>query len=168
MTRMDRLRNRLALGAAYLKGDPSPGGYPLDLTLELTNRCDLGCVMCPRNWSGRAVGDMDIGLFRSIIDQAALGSVSGALSYTVDSTIWGVEMNVLAQKVQSDLNEVGMNLTLDGLPSSTALQKYRDGKDQIGVWSWAADYPDTDGFAMTFRNRYGYVGIRYMNLIQRV
>jgi peptide/nickel transport system substrate-binding protein len=90
---------------------------------------------------------------RSLIDQAALGSIAGALSYTVDSTIWGVEMNVLAQKVQSDLAEVGMNLSLDGLPSSTALQKYRDGKDQVGVWSWAADYPDASDFLVYLPGR---------------
>ncbi|MFN7955083.1 MAG: radical SAM protein [bacterium] len=64
-------RNRLALSWAYLRGDPDPGGWPMELTVELTNRCDLGCIMCPRNWSGRRVGDMDLGLFRRIVDQAA-------------------------------------------------------------------------------------------------
>ncbi|HET7093141.1 MAG TPA: ABC transporter substrate-binding protein [Thermomicrobiales bacterium] len=90
---------------------------------------------------------------RSLIDQAGLGAINGALSYTADSTIWGVQANVLAQKVQSDLGEVGMNLTLDGLPSSTALQKYRDGKDQIGTWSWAADYPDASDFLVYLPGR---------------
>ncbi len=64
-------RNRVALSWAYLRGDPDPGGWPMDLTIELTNRCDLGCIMCPRNWSGRRVGDMDLALFRRIVDQAA-------------------------------------------------------------------------------------------------
>ncbi|HEX5499113.1 MAG TPA: ABC transporter substrate-binding protein, partial [Thermomicrobiales bacterium] len=32
---------------------------------------------------------------RSLSDQAALGTVSGALSYTGDSTIWGVQTNIL-------------------------------------------------------------------------
>lgn len=67
----DRLLNRLRLTRAYLSGDPDPGGWPMELTLELTNRCDLGCIMCPRNWAGRAPGDMDLGLFRSVVDQAA-------------------------------------------------------------------------------------------------
>ncbi len=71
MNSWQRLRNRLQLTSAYALGNPSPGGWPMELTLELTNRCDLGCIMCPRNWSGRPVGDMDLGLFRSIVDQAA-------------------------------------------------------------------------------------------------
>lgn len=66
-----QLVNRLRLTGAYAMGEPAPGGWPLELTIELTNRCDLACVMCPRNWSGRPVGDMDLALFRRIVDQAA-------------------------------------------------------------------------------------------------
>ena len=55
-------------------------------------------------------------------------------------------MSLLAQKVQADLNAAGMRITLNGLPRTTALQLYRDGKNQLGVWSWAADYPDGNDF----------------------
>lgn len=37
--------------------------------LELTNRCPFTCVMCPRGEMERPLGDMDPGLFRSLIDQ---------------------------------------------------------------------------------------------------
>jgi peptide/nickel transport system substrate-binding protein len=90
---------------------------------------------------------------RDLIAKAGVGAVSGALSYASDSTIWGVEMNVLAQKIQSDLAEVGITMTLDGLPTTTSLQKYRDGKDQVGVWSWAADFPDAADFLVYLPGR---------------
>jgi peptide/nickel transport system substrate-binding protein len=90
---------------------------------------------------------------RSLIAESGLDAVSGALSYASDSTIWGVEMNVLAQKIQADLAEVGIALSLDGLPLTTSLQKYRDGKDQVGVWSWAADYPDASDFLVYLPGR---------------
>jgi peptide/nickel transport system substrate-binding protein len=90
---------------------------------------------------------------KSLIAESGLAAVSGALSYASDSTIWGVEMNVLAQKIQSDLAEVGIQLSLDGLPLTTSLQKYRDGKDQVGVWSWAADYPDASDFLVYLPGR---------------
>ena len=106
--------------------------------------------------SGATVTDQDKA--RSLIAEANLGSVSGELSYASDSTIWGVEMNILAQKVQSDLAEVGIDLALDGLSRSTALQKYRDGKDQVGVWSWAADFPDASDFLVYLPGR--TVGLR--------
>lgn len=90
---------------------------------------------------------------RSLISEAALDSVTGQLSYASDSVIWGVQMNVLAQKIQSDLAEVGIELELDGLPRSTALQKYRDAENQVGVWSWAADFPDTSNFLVYLPGR---------------
>ena len=94
----------------------------------------------------------------SLLAEAGLGDITGELSYASDSTIWGVEMNILAQKVQADLAEVGIEINLDGLPRTTALQKYRDGKDQLGVWSWAADYPDTSNFLVYLPGR--TVGLR--------
>jgi peptide/nickel transport system substrate-binding protein len=95
---------------------------------------------------------------RSLVSEAALDSVTGALSYASDSTIWGVQMNVLAQKIQSDLAEVGIELSLDGLPRTTALQKYRDAQNQVGVWSWAADFPDASNFLVYLPGR--TVGLR--------
>jgi peptide/nickel transport system substrate-binding protein len=95
---------------------------------------------------------------RSLIAEAALDAVTGQLSYASDSVIWGVQMNVLAQKIQSDLAEVGIDLALDGLPRSTALQKYRDAQNQVGVWSWAADFPDASNFLVYLPGR--TVGLR--------
>jgi peptide/nickel transport system substrate-binding protein len=95
---------------------------------------------------------------RSLVSESGLDSVTGALSFASDSVIWGVQMNVLAQKIQSDLAEVGIELTLDGLPRSTALQKYRDAQNQVGVWSWAADFPDTSNFLVYLPGR--TVGLR--------
>ncbi len=83
---------------------------------------------------------------RALLRQANLGEVKGALTYASDSTIWGIQMNLLAQKIQADLATVGIAVSLNGLPRATALQTYRDGKNQLGVWSWAADYPDGQNF----------------------
>ncbi len=83
---------------------------------------------------------------RGLLKEGNLGEVKGVITYSSDSTIWGVQMSLLAQKVQADLAAVGMSITLNGLPRTTALQLYRDGKNQIGIWSWAADYPDGNNF----------------------
>jgi peptide/nickel transport system substrate-binding protein len=83
---------------------------------------------------------------KALLREANLGEVKGAITYASDSTIWGVQMNLLAQKVQADLAAVGIAIALNGLPRTTALQLYRDGKNQLGVWSWAADYPDGQNF----------------------
>jgi peptide/nickel transport system substrate-binding protein len=83
---------------------------------------------------------------KALLREAGLGEVKGTLTYASDSTIWGVQMNLLAQKLQADLGAVGIAISLNGLPRAPALQAYRDGKTQITVWSWAADYPDGQNF----------------------
>jgi len=83
---------------------------------------------------------------RALLKEANLGEVKGTLTYATDSTIFGVQVGLLAQKIQADLTAVGITLALNGLPRATALQLYRDGKNQVSVWSWAADYPDGQNF----------------------
>ena len=103
-------------------------------------------VVFPGAMDPRQAPKMDRERARALLKEANLGEVKGALSYAADSTIWGIQMNLLAQKVQADLAAVGIAVTLSGLPRATALQAYRDGKNQISVWSWAADYPDGQNF----------------------
>lgn len=42
---------------------------PPQLGLDVTNRCNLNCIMCARQAMTRPVGDMDFGLFKRIIDE---------------------------------------------------------------------------------------------------
>jgi MoaA/NifB/PqqE/SkfB family radical SAM enzyme len=44
---------------------------PVELLIELTNACNLACVMCPNAQMKRGRGVMSMDLYRNIIDQAA-------------------------------------------------------------------------------------------------
>jgi peptide/nickel transport system substrate-binding protein len=83
---------------------------------------------------------------RALVQESGLGSVKGKLSYASDQISHGIPVALLAQKIQADLAAVGITLDLDGLPVVTSLQLYRSGKNQFGVWAWAADYPDPSDF----------------------
>jgi len=83
---------------------------------------------------------------KALLKEASLGGAKGVITYGSDQIIFGVQMALLAQKIQSDLAAVGMNISLNGLPRVAALQLYRDGKNQLGIWSWAADWPDGSNF----------------------
>jgi len=63
--------NRFWLAYSYLKREPISRGLPNEITVELTNYCNLRCIMCPRNKMKRKVGFMDMKLFKKIIDEAA-------------------------------------------------------------------------------------------------
>jgi peptide/nickel transport system substrate-binding protein len=64
------------------------------------------------------------------------------LNYPSDASINGVDFNQLAQKVQVQLKKIGINADLAPAPTATELDKYRNGKEQIGLWYNGPDYPD--------------------------
>jgi peptide/nickel transport system substrate-binding protein len=70
------------------------------------------------------------------------GSQSVSLEYPSDLTINGVPFATLAQKVQANLQAIGINVTLAGSPTGTWLTSYRSGKMAFGLSLWGPDYPD--------------------------
>jgi peptide/nickel transport system substrate-binding protein len=88
----------------------------------------------------------DLARARALLKESGLADVKGKFQYSSDAIQFGVPTSLIAQKIQSDLARVGIALTLDGLPTATSLTTYRAGKDQFGVWGWAADYPDASDF----------------------
>jgi len=64
------------------------------------------------------------------------------LEYPSDLTINGVPFATLAQKVQSNLQAIGIKVDLSGSPTGTWLTNYRSGKMAFGLSLWGPDYPD--------------------------
>src|SRR5690606_32148382 len=63
------------------------------------------------------------------------------LSYP-DYTAFGVNMNTNAQKIQADLAEVGINVTLNPGELQVSLEEYRNGRQGFGYWFWGPDILD--------------------------
>ncbi len=59
-----------------------------------------------------------------------------------DMSVGGVPLQPIAEKVQAQLKKVGVKITLKPGPSATAIDDYRAGKDDMGMWYWGSDYPD--------------------------
>jgi len=53
------------------RNNPEYFRFPERITVELTNRCNLRCFMCPRNKVNMKLGDMDVDLFKKIVDEAS-------------------------------------------------------------------------------------------------
>lgn len=64
------LRQRVAQARAFWSGR-TQAPPPVELVVEVTNSCNLACVMCPRSSMQRPVGRMDLALFRRLVDEAA-------------------------------------------------------------------------------------------------
>ena len=59
-----------------------------------------------------------------------------------DFTWQGVNMNTNAQKIQSDLAEVGITVTLQPAELQVALDQYRNGDQGFAYWFWGPDILD--------------------------
>lgn len=51
-----------------------PPDFPIKVQLEITNRCNLRCIMCTRNQMRRPLGDMSLEVFRRVADEVAVES----------------------------------------------------------------------------------------------
>ncbi|MFN8498792.1 MAG: ABC transporter substrate-binding protein [Anaerolineae bacterium] len=66
------------------------------------------------------------------------------LQYPTKFARAGLDFDLLAQKVQADLAEVGIKVTLKPGDLQTELANYRAGNEGFGLWTWGADFPDTN------------------------
>ena len=103
-------------------------------------------TMLPGSLPTAAAPKTDRERAKSLLKESGLGAVKGVFSYSSDAIQFGIPTALLAQKIQADLATVGIDLALNGLPTVTSLTLYRAGKDQFGVWGWAADYADATDF----------------------
>jgi peptide/nickel transport system substrate-binding protein len=84
----------------------------------------------------------DLTKARSELAASGVGGETFTLEYPSDLTINGVAFATLAQRVQANLQEIGVNVQLAGAPVGTWLDKYRSGKMAFGLSLWGPDYPD--------------------------
>jgi peptide/nickel transport system substrate-binding protein len=84
----------------------------------------------------------DLNRARSELAASGVGGETFTLEYPSDLTINGVAFATLAQRVQANLQEIGVKVNLAGAPVGTWLDKYRQGKMAFGLSLWGPDYPD--------------------------
>ncbi len=59
------------LYAEHFFRDLASGDFPLRVSVETTNHCNLRCPYCPREESGRGFGNMELATFDSLVAQCA-------------------------------------------------------------------------------------------------
>ncbi|MBB2910329.1 peptide/nickel transport system substrate-binding protein [Streptosporangium becharense] len=68
------------------------------------------------------------------------------LEYPSELTVNGLSFQPLAERIQANLKEVGITVELAPAPVATALDNYRNGKEEMGLWYWGPDYPDPSDY----------------------
>lgn len=139
--------------------DPEIGGPMSDPLVQLAVRYALDYEGYLALWGGVTPGtNLTVGLLgaygpdkaftrdveraRELLAEAGYADgLDVTLSYP-DFTNEGVDMNINAQKIQADLAEVGINVTLNPGEVQVALETYRTGQDGFSYWFWGPDILD--------------------------
>ena len=80
---------------------------------------------------------------KKLLADAGKTGTEVTLDYANDYTrLAGIDYNVLAQGIQTQLEAIGLKVTLNPTPTSTSLQRYVDGETEMALWSWPPDIAD--------------------------
>jgi peptide/nickel transport system substrate-binding protein len=70
----------------------------------------------------------------------------------------GIDFDIMAEKIQADLADVGIRAELNPAELQTALARYRAGEEELAFWLWGADYYDVNDYIEFLPE--GIVGLR--------
>jgi peptide/nickel transport system substrate-binding protein len=123
--------------------------YGLDYA-SLVNLAGKGAIQAPGVIPSMFLGSLpqsarvktDVAKAKAALAKSGVGDQQVTMIYPSDLTINGVPFTSMAQKIQSSLKGIGMNVELSGSPTSNWLNDYRSGKAAFGLSLWGPDYPD--------------------------
>ena len=143
-------RNRIGLLLSYIRRQAHAPAGPLTLAIESTAKCNLFCPMCPREYLYFPPRDMELSLFRKIIDEAKdflefavpYGTGEPLLNPEIYDMIaycrqlgvpTGISTNatILNEKASRRLIEAGLDYIIFAFDGATreTFEKYRKGAD---------------------------------------
>lgn len=88
----------------------------------------------------------DVEAAKAALAASGVGDQPLVISFGSDYAVGGQDMGLFAQKIQSDLEEIGMTIELDGAPTQVSRTANQDGKVQAALWPFPPDYADASQF----------------------
>ncbi len=127
--------------------------YGLDYTaiLELAGE---GAVQAPGVIPDTFIGALapDLAVVRDVpraqeaLARCGCEGTAVQLEYPSDLTANGLAFGPIAERIAANLDEVGISIELVPAPVGPALENYRAGAEQMGLWLWNPDYPDPQDY----------------------
>ena len=118
--------------------------FPKRVTVELTNKCNLSCKMCPRKFLKNEIGFMEFYLFKKIIDEVSLININTPLvpffrgesllhpnflnmiKYAKDKGIKPIQLATNATLLSSNISEELIKMKLDFISFSLHLKNEKE------------------------------------------
>jgi peptide/nickel transport system substrate-binding protein len=84
----------------------------------------------------------DVAKAKELMKKAGFEQGFKAVFEVPTQTVEGMDLPTLAQKIQSDLKSINVDVEIKTSDIMVALDPYRKGKQAISLWYWGPDYPD--------------------------
>ena len=88
----------------------------------------------------------DLDRAKAALDASGYDGETITLEFPNDNPIGGVEFTPVAERVQSQLQEIGLEVNLAPAPFATQIDPYVDGKEAFSLWYWGPDFADSSSF----------------------
>ncbi len=88
----------------------------------------------------------DLAKAKAALAASGLGHPTVTMVYPSDLSVNGISLGDLAARVQQQLAQVGITVKLQGQSIQVALDSYRAGKEEMGLWYWGPDFPDPSDY----------------------
>ena len=136
-----QFRNRLGLLGSYIFRRPRVSGGPLTLAIESTAKCNLFCPMCPRENIYFPPKDMDLPLFRKIIDEGK-DYLEFAVPYGVGEPLLNPEIYEMLAYCRSVGVPTGISTNATLLTEESSRRLISSGLDYI-IFAFDGATPET-------------------------
>lgn len=90
--------------------------------------------------------EQDLDRAEAALAEAGYTGETLKLQFPNDYPVGGVEFTPLAERVQAQLKDAGINVELAPAPFATELDAYVNGTEGFGLWFWGPDYADSANF----------------------
>ena len=88
---------------------------------------------------------------KTAFDACGIKDTPVSIGYWGDGgAVNGLNFGSLAALVEEDLRAIGFKPKLTGAPIAVSLPLYRDNKEEMGLWLWGPDWPDSTNYTESF------------------
>ncbi len=102
----------------------------------------IGMAGSTEDLTGKIGYHRDVAKAKALLAEAGYpDGFSFELSYP-STSFGGIPYDVLAQKIQSDLAEVGIKMTLEPMTTTNFTSKFKGAQSVAAMWEWVPDIPD--------------------------
>jgi len=118
-----------------------PLDFPLSINIEVTNACNLRCVMCPREMSSKQVGFIKFDLFKKIIDECSNRRLKKIILHKDGEPLLHPELPEMVRYAKEANAADILSLTTNGilLDERLAVKLVESGLDEVCISIDAAD-----------------------------